>query len=1806
MSTNLQIRPDRMTTPDFTAGSPLLRHCRRPFIILFLLFFIAPVTPAAIRTWDCGAGAPGNWSDRRNWQGDIAPASGDTLVFPPGAACLASHDDISLPVLSLDQILLTGNGHHMWGAWVDLSGGLTASASHATNTVALNWLRLSADQTFECTDSTSLLILPRITLETNHLTVNAVGDIVVREGFGQVGAFTKNGAGTLSWLGYASPSVAITSWVNAGTVVLSNANEVTSYAALVGVTVIGDGTGGALADVVQFAVPNQISGDVTIESSGYLNLNGHSGYCDALTLRGGSVAMGAGSLRLDSITSLASSRTATINGHISLTYPSLYDLDVAAGTANPDLLIIAAITNAGGLRKIGSGSLTLSGANTYQNTTRIEDGTVTLQHNSALGLTNGRTYVTNTAKLVVDRVDIGQEALYYYSTNPFTAYGPASWTGPVHFRPNATGWIDVPSGTFDLRGMLDCWIFRKEGAGTLRFSMNQAYAIGGSVTVNEGTLELDIAHEGILSPRFTVGDDVGGTEADVVRLLANNQIAADSHVTVNSSGLLDANGHIDSIGSLTLNGGRVATGVGTFWLQHDVTNNATTTARGIIRGQIGLTGTRTFNTVGHSWSPDLRIDASIAGASGLTKIGTGELSLNASNSYAGVTTVSEGTLEVDDSWALGDTSSGTVVSDAGHVTVRYDSQVDVEPLTLDSAGLLALKSALGSNSWAGPITLSSDARIDVDAAADYLNLRGVISGAGSLTKTGEGTLLFSGAANTYTGDTFVNEGVLELRKTGVNAIPNGLLTIGDGVGAARTDIVRLLSSSQIGAVPVRVNSSGLLDLNGFNDSFGELILDGGAARTGSGRLTLGGPVTALANATGNPSIAGELDLGIVGTRNIEVQATPEVPETLTISASVRGTPTLAKLGAGTLVLSGSNSYSGLTRIQEGVLAVGHPLALGSTNGLTVVSNGASLLLSSSSHITNEWLTLSGAGNALYPFALGSLAGTCSWSGPIALSTDSVLSTEPGDSTLALKGAISGSGGLTKIGLGTLQLSGATSNAYAGTTRVHGGVLELDKGVSDGAVAGPLVIGDDRGGTDADVVRIGAGALEQIGDRVPVTIAGSGLLDIRNGGERIGALSGSGHLYLEGAIFEVNYDNSSSVFSGVISGSGSPRKTGAGTLVLSGTNTHTGTTIVSNGRLQVDGSQPVSPLQVSAAGTLGGTGVVGRLTVSGGRVAPGASAGILTCSNVTFNTGSTFEVELNGTTAGTGYDQLNVRGSVNLSNTTLQVSIGGAPAEGDQFRILNNDGTDSIVGAFTGLTNGARFTVNGLPFQISYTGGTGNDVVLTVTNTALRLASAVAVQSGNGNGIIEPNECSTVGITLTNRAKDTVSGIAATLTTITPGVFVSQPFSTYPDLKGGDAGPNETPFQIATTPAFVCGATIELILTVTTSAHGTFSIPLVLPSGTAGSTVVFDSKTVTVIPDLDTIESVLNVSNLTTALIKVIVSCHITHPSDQDLDLTLVAPDGTEVVLSTDNGGTGDNYGSSCLSQNRTVFDDDSHLAITAGTAPFAGRFQPESPLAVLRGKSELEINGPWRLRITDDQAGNMGSLQCWSLSLTPAACAGGGGPCELCPNQTITGAIGESSLLQNGRLVRDGIASSCGTAKPCPGVSGTGTRSYDAYTFFNGGSSACITVALRAESDLFSAAYLGSHDPTALCTRYLADRGTGTQTEPVRDYSFDVPAGTTFVVVVNQVNLDDNGPYTLTVSGGDCQPVLHIRQDGARQVVLDWTTAAPAYQLEATDTLPPRTFQPVLPLPVVIGGKNTVTNEASSASRFFRLRKGEP
>jgi subtilisin-like proprotein convertase family protein len=142
---------------------------------------------------------------------------------------------------------------------------------------------------------------------------------------------------------------------------------------------------------------------------------------------------------------------------------------------------------------------------------------------------------------------------------------------------------------------------------------------------------------------------------------------------------------------------------------------------------------------------------------------------------------------------------------------------------------------------------------------------------------------------------------------------------------------------------------------------------------------------------------------------------------------------------------------------------------------------------------------------------------------------------------------------------------------------------------------------------------------------------------------------------------------------------------------------------------------------------------------------------------------------------------------------------------------------------------------------------------------------------------------------------------------------------------------------------------------------------------------FDNTTPIAIPDASSfIESTIDVP-LGVTLTNVKVALHITHTFDADLDISLIGPDGTTIDVSSDNGSSGDNYGTACDLASMTTFDDGAGTAATAGTAPFSGSFQPEQPLATYAGRASA---GTWTLHVADDLGGDVGTLECWSLILS--------------------------------------------------------------------------------------------------------------------------------------------------------------------------------------------------------------------------------
>ncbi|HEY7061382.1 MAG TPA: autotransporter-associated beta strand repeat-containing protein [Chloroflexota bacterium] len=826
---------------------------------------------------------------------------------------------------------------------------------------------------------------------------------------------------------------------------------------------------------------------------------------------------------------------------------------------------------------------------------------------------------------------------------------------------------------------------QKLGAGTLLLRGSSANTYSSTTSAIAGTLELDETGGGNAIPgTLAIGTDLS---AGTVRLLAGGQIADTAQVQVFSGGVFDLNGFSDTIGALQLRtndttAAQVTTGPGTLTLSCNVTLTAVNTGAtgATVSGHLGLgSATRTFTIANGTAAPDLDVSAAVSGTGGLTKTGAGTLQFSGlpSNTYTGTTTVADGTLQLNksggsvNSYAIaGLLVIGDGVGVANSAVAQWLAPfnlVDTLAVTVNGDGLLDLTGwaeSPGSLAGSGNVGIGN-AVLSVGGDNTSTTFSGVISGGGSqFAKAGTGTLTLSGT-NAFTGTTAVQGGTL-------------LVTNASALGGSASGQGTTVSSGATLAVSGGITVAEPLTLNGNG---------------------VGGHGALITADVSEPAWTGPITLATDSSVNSGSAFT-------VISGPIGGAGGLTKVGGGLLLVQGSNTYAGATTVSAGELDIFKSSGLGGTAAGTTVQSGARLTLAGNGMTVAESLTISGTGG--FGNALENDGSNNTWSGPITLAADTSILCAFSD-PFTISGVISGSGGINKFGPATLRFAGNASNTYTGTTTVNVGTLELGKTSGINAIVGPLVAGPATSPSSGGTVRLLAS--NQIADTVPVTINSAGVLDMGSLVDAIGSLSGSGQVILGAGLLELGHDNSSTVYSGLISGAGGRLdKRGTGTLTLTGNNTYTGQTFLAAGTLLVNGAQPSSPITL-AGGTLSGTGTVGPITAqTGGTVSPGASPGILNTGSLAFNAATIFVAELNGTTPGTGYDQLNVTGTVTLGGT-LSATIGFAASPGTSFVIVQNDGNDPVQGGFSGLSEGSFFTIGGQDFQISYKGGDGNDVAL---------------------------------------------------------------------------------------------------------------------------------------------------------------------------------------------------------------------------------------------------------------------------------------------------------------------------------------------------------------------------------------------------------------------------------------------------------------------------------------------------------------
>jgi autotransporter-associated beta strand protein len=743
-----------------------------------------------------------------------------------------------------------------------------------------------------------------------------------------------------------------------------------------------------------------------------------------------------------------------------------------------------------------------------------------------------------------------------------------------------------------------------------------------------------------------------------------------------------------STGSTTLSGANTYTGgttisAGTLSVGSGLT--------GSIVGDVANSGTLRFNR-----SDALTYGGVISGTGAVTKAGAGTLTITGANSYDGTTTISAGSLNVQHATGLGSTTGGTSVSNNAALQLQGGIIVGAEALTLNGNGASstgALLNVSGDNTFGGPITRSAASTIG--STAGTLTLSGTIGGAGGTTFTGAGNIISSGVISstaTSAGITKTGSGTLTL--SAANTF-TGTTTVSDGIVALTNPLAMQFSA---------------YDTAGSNGTtIGLDVSDPGALTSGS--LKLGGLV-------GSTALTGAFTAGYGSVTNLTLESGRNHTYSGVIADGASGM-TLTRSGAGSQTLSGDNTYTGDTYVNQGSLTITHNNALGTTAGKTVVNtDGGRLSLDNASGLTvAEPISFSGNVNEI-AHDLESATGANTISGPVTLSASSGRAFAR-IRVAAASPSLTFTGGITSTSDSQFVMNPLAGTTLAITTTpidlTSTGIFWHDSGTGVSALG---VTGNTFGLTSLSTgtIRLDvANALPSI-TRVNIghNFANGGTLDLNGNSQKIfglyhtvpqnGVLSAlvvtsatAATLTLDSSTIggdPAHTNTTPYTYGGNITGALSIVKEGPNTATLTGTNTYTGPTTVSAGQLVVNGSSSGSAHTVGNGGTLGGTGTVGALVVqNGGTIAPGNSPGILNVvGNTTWENGGNYNWELLDATgaAGTGWDQLAIAGALDLASLTaggFNVNVWSLSDALTSGNALNFDGSLSYSWPIATATGG---------------------------------------------------------------------------------------------------------------------------------------------------------------------------------------------------------------------------------------------------------------------------------------------------------------------------------------------------------------------------------------------------------------------------------------------------------------------------------------------------------------------------------------
>jgi autotransporter-associated beta strand protein len=1103
------------------------------------------------------------------------------------------------------------------------------------------------------------------------------------------GVISGNGNLVVGSVAPGSPAVTVVLTANntfTGTTNIATGSTLKIGTALLGGQIQGNILDGGSFDLVNIATGSQTftgsilgAGSVTLENNaGTFILTGAGSWTGGTSIgTGDTLQIGNGGSTGSIIGGI------TDNGHLT------FDTTTA-------LSLTGNITGSGDLTQNGSGTLVLQGTNTFAGPLTINSGAVELTNNGS---------ITSDAA-------IGTSGTLRFNNigAPVTYGGAISGSGNLEQSGGATLILTGDDSAFTGTTTID-------GNSTLQIGdATHAITLGGSITDN-GVLDLNN-----VSPS-PFADAISGTGSVTVDEGANSVELSGTNTYTGGTDLVSGTLEITSQSNI----GGVSAGPVSF------ANNATLQflADGSYTPDTVLgAGGGTLDTNGHAvtWSG---VITSTTG-DGLTKAGTGTLILTAAETYSGDTTINGGTLQLGNG-----TTSGTV---AGNI---------VDNATLD---------------------------FDFNNTSAY---GGAISGTGVVEQIGTGTLTLSGV-NTYQGGTNVKAGGLSVSSDG-NLGNGGTVALSDGttlISTAGGSFAHALTIAGNTTVNVAQNTTTTWDgLISDGASHGALTVTGGGsfvptntANTYHNGTTVAGGSTIIINAAGQLGDAGgSLTLGDAttrGTLDVTSNFTLEATRTVTIGAGNATINTTAgdtfeitqaiggagglTVGSGTLLLNNTNTYGGGTAISSGAtLQLGDGGTPGGVVG-GIVDNGAlifdeggnasfSALISGSGSLTQNDLaagTLTLTGADTYTGTTTITSGTLqlgdgthagSVAGPIVDNATLALN-EP--TTTILTGNISGTGGLTQMGPGTLILTG--TNSYGGATLISAGTLQIGNGGTGGALTGggPLTDNGTLAFDESGTINVGSaiggtGSLTQIGTGTTVltgantylgtTTIGAGTLQIGNGGSvGHGAVTDNGTLAFN--------TTSGILFANDIGGTGALNQLGTGTTVLTGNASYTGLTTISAGVLQV-----------------GNGGTAGALT---------GTSGVTDNATLAFDSSNavTFSAPISGTGA------LVQSGSGVLTLTGANTYLGGTTVGGGGLVIGAGGTSGSITGDINdttslGFNRSDSTTVAGV---ISGAGsvtqiGTGRTVLTGAdTYTGGTNIAAGTLQLGNGGttGSIKGNVADT--------------------------------------------------------------------------------------------------------------------------------------------------------------------------------------------------------------------------------------------------------------------------------------------------------------------------------------------------------------------------------------------------------------------------------------------------------------------------------